>query len=349
MSRPTGARGGEAPLVRRRLVEGGRHISWTAAGEGPALLVLPGWVSHLSVDWSMGPVGDFHRALAGAFRVIRYDPPGVGMSAEEEPDFSRERQLADLAAVVDACAEERVILLASGLAGPLALLFAARYGDRVSRLVLFGTAPSFTVDRDHPDGLADDLPGAVERLVRADWHLGSRLVAELLLPGTRPEEVRWYADYQRMCAQPEAAAALFLDSCALNAWEELGAVAVPTLLLRREDSYLCPAAVARRMVEALPEAVGRTLPGGASLPYFTGPDAVLAELTAFANPGRGLLTDRELAVIGRARDGLSNRAIARTLGISEHTAARHLANINVKLGVNSRGMAVARAMELALI
>ncbi|HEY7457066.1 MAG TPA: LuxR C-terminal-related transcriptional regulator [Solirubrobacterales bacterium] len=47
--------------------------------------------------------------------------------------------------------------------------------------------------------------------------------------------------------------------------------------------------------------------------------------------------------------GKSNREIAATLTISEHTAARHLQNIFAKLGVSSRTAAGAFAFEHDLV
>ena len=48
-------------------------------------------------------------------------------------------------------------------------------------------------------------------------------------------------------------------------------------------------------------------------------------------------------------DGLPNRDIAATLGISEHTVKFHLASIFGKLGVSTRTAAVQRALKLGAI
>jgi DNA-binding NarL/FixJ family response regulator len=54
-------------------------------------------------------------------------------------------------------------------------------------------------------------------------------------------------------------------------------------------------------------------------------------------------------VLGLVADGLTNRAIAEALVLSENTVIRHVANIFAKLGVNSRAAAVARAAERGLV
>jgi DNA-binding NarL/FixJ family response regulator len=57
------------------------------------------------------------------------------------------------------------------------------------------------------------------------------------------------------------------------------------------------------------------------------------------------LTAREAEVLRLVASGKTNRDIAVELVISEHTVARHLQNMFVKLGVTSRSAATAFAFE----
>jgi DNA-binding NarL/FixJ family response regulator len=61
------------------------------------------------------------------------------------------------------------------------------------------------------------------------------------------------------------------------------------------------------------------------------------------------LSARELEVLGRVKDGESNRAIARALFISEATVKTHLIHVFEKLGVNDRTLAVTRAIALGIL
>jgi ATP/maltotriose-dependent transcriptional regulator MalT len=63
----------------------------------------------------------------------------------------------------------------------------------------------------------------------------------------------------------------------------------------------------------------------------------------------GGLTDREVEVLRLVATGRTNRGVAETLTISEHTVARHLQNVFAKLGVGSRAAAVAFAYEHDLV
>jgi DNA-binding CsgD family transcriptional regulator len=74
----------------------------------------------------------------------------------------------------------------------------------------------------------------------------------------------------------------------------------------------------------------------------------VARLSTRAGPAHGL-SERELEVLRLVASGKSNREIARTLVISEHTVARHLQNIFRKIGVTSRAAATAFAFERELV
>jgi DNA-binding NarL/FixJ family response regulator len=67
------------------------------------------------------------------------------------------------------------------------------------------------------------------------------------------------------------------------------------------------------------------------------------------DPEAPLLTRRELDVLGALGDGLSNKAVARRLGISQHTVKFHLESLFRKLGVTSRTEAVRKGLRQRLI
>jgi len=64
---------------------------------------------------------------------------------------------------------------------------------------------------------------------------------------------------------------------------------------------------------------------------------------------REALTPREREVLALVAEGLSNKAIAAELGISDQTVKFHLASITAKLGAANRTEAVRRAIARGLI
>lgn len=66
-------------------------------------------------------------------------------------------------------------------------------------------------------------------------------------------------------------------------------------------------------------------------------------------PGRTALTPREVEILRCLGDGMSNKAIARALGISAHTVKFHLEAVFAKLSATSRAEAVAKGLRQGLI
>src|SRR5262249_35909307 len=77
-----------------------------------------------------------------------------------------------------------------------------------------------------------------------------------------------------------------------------------------------------------------------------GIDALLQKKTPF---GSGPLTAREVEVIKLLAAGMTNKAIADNLGLSEKTIARHLSNIFTKLDLSSRTAVTAYAYRHKLV
>jgi DNA-binding CsgD family transcriptional regulator len=65
-------------------------------------------------------------------------------------------------------------------------------------------------------------------------------------------------------------------------------------------------------------------------------------LAAMAGRGLADLTEREIQILRLVADGHTNASIARALGVSPRTIAKHLEHLYRKLGVSSRAAAVSR-------
>jgi DNA-binding NarL/FixJ family response regulator len=63
----------------------------------------------------------------------------------------------------------------------------------------------------------------------------------------------------------------------------------------------------------------------------------------------GLLTPREVEILGLVGEGMSNKEAARRLGISAHTVKFHLEAVFAKLGAGSRAEAVAKGLRGGVI
>jgi DNA-binding NarL/FixJ family response regulator len=123
-----------------------------------------------------------------------------------------------------------------------------------------------------------------------------------------------------------------------------GAAAVLPRAAARNEIMAAIAAVASGLAVA-PRGLLATLLDGTGL----GAGGLADALPAGDGAGSARLTPRELEVLAAMADGASNKAIARRLEISFHTAKFHVAAILAKLDADSRTEAVTKAAQLGLV
>ncbi len=340
----------------RFLQFGGRRVAYAVSGEGPPLVVPAWWVSHLELDWQDRAFRSFWDAVGEDHALVRYDGPGVGMSDRDGQPQERtlESEVALLGAVLDELGLERATLLGGSSGGCAAIAFAARFPDRVDRLLLYGA---------YADGGAiapPEVRDAIVATVRSHWGLGSRVLADIFLGDAGAEERERFARLQRAAASAETAAALLELVYRFDVRAELARVRAPTQVVHRRADRAIPYEQGRALAAAISGATLIPLAGSAHLPWFgdgqpvaralrssLAPDAEAGR--AADGPAAALLSPREREVLALVARGLSEREIAEQLVLSEHTVHRHVANIRHKLGRGSRAAAVAEAARLGLI
>ena len=171
------------------------------------------------------------------------------------------------------------------------------------------TAISLLIDQNHVNVVLADVPPR-ERL--ADWRIRHNQTAFVIFVDGANEEDS-------------------LDALYAGARAILPRTAKP-------DEIVTVIKAVTNGLAVLPCELLPTLLSGASLDLLDDNDA-----------DRARLTPRELEVLAAMADGVSNKAIARRLGISFHTAKFHVAAILAKLNADSRTEAVARAAQLGLV
>ena len=135
----------EAPLTRYARAADGVHIAYQVFGGGPVdVAFVWGVFSHVELVWEHEAPAHYLRRLASFGRVIHFDKRGTGLSDRPGRLPTLEEQMDDVVAVMDAVGTERVVMLAGGDSGLLAILFAAAHPERTAALVLSGSRPRIT-------------------------------------------------------------------------------------------------------------------------------------------------------------------------------------------------------------
>ncbi|MGD9925324.1 MAG: alpha/beta fold hydrolase, partial [Pseudorhodoplanes sp.] len=116
----------------------GTRIAYASSGSGYPLVKAGHWLTHLDHDWHSPVWRPFLDRLNEKFDVLRYDQRGNGLSEWDVTDFSLERFVEDLEAVIEAAGTPRFALYGTSQGAPIAIAYACRHPERVSHLVLHG-------------------------------------------------------------------------------------------------------------------------------------------------------------------------------------------------------------------
>jgi pimeloyl-ACP methyl ester carboxylesterase len=127
----------------------GFHIRYREAGNGVPLLHLHGAGG---LQWTEG-----HDLLARHFRVIAFEMPGFGVSAENTRTQTQAELAATMARAADALGLDRFNLWGTSFGGRTALWLAAQHPERVQGLLLEAPTAIRPTGMQTPSGTAEEM------------------------------------------------------------------------------------------------------------------------------------------------------------------------------------------------
>ena len=132
--------------------------------------------------------------LAAGHRLIWYDRLGCGLSDRDGFTPSVANDVDQLVAVLQAANVERCSLIGYSMGGPPAAEFAARFPERVDRLVLYSTYA-------RGSGLSSEVQHeSMKALIRSNWALGALTLAAMFIPNGSRRDLNWFSRFQRDAA-----------------------------------------------------------------------------------------------------------------------------------------------------
>jgi class 3 adenylate cyclase len=281
----------DAEVDVRYATSGDARLAYTVRGTGPHEIVyVASWMSNQDVE--DGPdFGLFFERLGLFASVVRYDQRGSGLSDPVSFDDlpTLEGWTDDLHAVIEAAAIERAVVMADGLAGTVAALYAATHPERTRALILVNSYATIAWSADYPAGMTtDEHERFVEHLERV-W--GTGRFARALLPSVDIDETqqRELARFERQSMTPSTVGAIFRRQYATDVRAILPVISAPTLVLHAVDNRLVPVGHGRYLAQHIPHARLVELPG-ADTAVFVGGDAhqiVTEEIEEFVTGTRG--------------------------------------------------------------
>jgi pimeloyl-ACP methyl ester carboxylesterase/DNA-binding winged helix-turn-helix (wHTH) protein len=232
----------------------GVSLAFATTGEGPPLVKVANWLTHIEYDEQSPVWRHLIRDLSRDHTLVRYDERGCGLSDRDvdEASFSLEAWVRDLETVVNHLHLARFPLLAISQGGPVAIAYAVAHPERVTHLILQG---SYARGRVHRDEVQAGVSRALVALTADGWgeehSAHARLFAERLVPDASPEQIRWLVELQRVSASKRNAVLFRQAFGELNVEHLLPQVEVPTLVLHSRGDQAAPFEEGRRLAAGI--------------------------------------------------------------------------------------------------
>jgi pimeloyl-ACP methyl ester carboxylesterase len=264
-------------------------IAYITLGAGPFdIVIAPGMVTHLEAVWEAGVGRNELLATSQVARVITFDKRGQGMSDRMVGAPTLEERIDDIRAVMDAAGSRQAVLWGASEGGPMCILFAATYPDRVLALVLAGTFAR--LDNDEGAKVSERFTA-----FPAGW--GKGVTKDLVFPDFPELSRATCAHIERLSSTPSNVRRQVELMQAIDVRGVLPAIRVPTLVLHREEDPLVPAVLGRELAAGIPGARLVVAPG-CSHAKFDDEGVMLAAVGEFlASLAPPETTDEQLATV----------------------------------------------------
>jgi pimeloyl-ACP methyl ester carboxylesterase len=234
----------------------GARIAFSKSGDGPPLVRVAHWLSHLELDWHSPVWRPLIETLDSRSTLYRYDQRGTGLSSRKVEGADLDVFVDDLRAVANANNLDRFPIFAASQAVPVAIRFAQRYPERVTGLVLYGGYAKGRSVREAAQGDIDEK--TILGLIRAGWGKADspfvNAFSTLFMPDATPAQLASFVKMQTETVSPENAALLRKIIDRFDVSELLKSVRTPTLVIHAISDAVQPVEQGRILASEIPGA-----------------------------------------------------------------------------------------------
>lgn len=264
------------PEIRYARARGDVHVAYQTFGQGPILVGTPGAAQNLRAMWDDRYWRHMLERDATFCRCTQFDKRGTGLS-DRAGIGSLEERMDDFRAVMDAVGVARATVYGVSEGGPLAILFAATYPERVEQLLLYGTFARALAADDYPAGVERSAATAFVEVLVEQWGRSGAAFLETWGPSVATDHAycEWMEDYQRQCCSPGALRDVMAVNLEIDVRAAVSAVQCPTLVMHRRGDRVIPVEHGRWLAEHLPAARYVELDGDDHIPYLGDADALI--------------------------------------------------------------------------
>ena len=267
------------------------NIAYQVIGEGEeTLIVINGWISNLEEGWNLPGLPEWLIALSAFCKLIIFDKRGTGLSDRvDEKDLPvLTQRMEDLKAIMTHEKIPRASLLGFSEGGPMALLFAATYPEKIKSLIIYGSYACWTQKPGYSIGLPREIHEKSIEMI--DRHWGQAIGLHLMGPSVcenKNYQNAW-ASFLRKSASPNTAIALYRMNSAIDIRDILPKVKVPVLVLHRHGDKLISPELGKYIADHVAGAKWVLLPGSDHFPWLGNRHDVVHAIRQFMGLGKSL-------------------------------------------------------------
>jgi DNA-binding SARP family transcriptional activator/pimeloyl-ACP methyl ester carboxylesterase len=262
----------------------GRHgpVAYATLGRGSeALVVMPGFVSHMEIAWEHPGIRGVLSRLAQHFKVVVFDRRGVGLSERIGAVSTIDAAAEDVLTILDSASIAKAWLFGSSEGGPAAIRLAGRHPSRVTGLLLFGAMARGSRAADYPWALhRDGFDVWMQNLVT---HWGGPANIETFAPTLQhdPSTRAWWSRMLRHAASPASIRAVLAGLRDADVRDCLPTIRCPTLVMHRRGDRAVRFEAGEHLASSISGAEFVAMEGACHWWWVEQPDDVAKQLLRF--------------------------------------------------------------------
>lgn len=227
----------------------GARIAYATLGQGPVMVIPPSYFAAITPVKTLPEARHFFNCLARYHTLVVYDQVGAGLSDRNRTVFTLESELSDLETVVGHLKLNSLILFGVGMSGPIAIAYAAKYPERITHLVLYGTYAFYG------KFVAEEFKASVVGLARQpDNWLGRRTLVSLGGPQVDMNYLELLIKQVNDSSTPEIASHFIDMFYKLDVTHICPHIKTPTLVMHRKGDLLIDFKAGLELASLIPNA-----------------------------------------------------------------------------------------------
>lgn len=338
----------------------GIQLALAINGAGPHLVKAATWLTHIERDMECSHTRQWIDELSRKHTLVTYDTRGCGLSDRRAADISLDAWVQDLEAVADTLQIDKFPLLGISCGAAVAVAYAARHPERVSQLILFGGYATSYLTTGNLDPKITEEAETLLKVAALGWGTGGQAFRQVFvskfMPNATQEQQRDFDEYQRLTATPEMATLCLRAMFNINVKEAAKRVRCPTLVFHARRDQLVLFDQGRKLASLIPGARLVPIESDNHVPFVGEAcwPTITQEMRVFlgesdSQPDMAALTSRQVEVLQRVSQGMTDKQIAKSLLLSPRTVEMHVAGALKLLKCTTRAEAVHVATRRGLL